>query len=125
MAWDKEAKNAYQRKWRQDNRAKLRATDPAQYKINRDKEIDIALRYLYGITLAERDAMLVAQDNRCAICRSEDPGNKHGWYVDHDHTTGTVRGILCHPCNHGLGGFKDNQDNLAAAILYLQKSEVV
>ncbi len=75
----------------------------------------------YGLTQDDYDALLVAQDGRCAICGRQDSGTvlheKLG--VDHNHATGIARGLLCQPCNAGLGGFKDNPAFLAAAISYL------
>lgn len=41
--------------------------------------------------------------------------------MDHDHATGIVRALLCHPCNIGLGGFKDNPAHLRLATTYLEK----
>jgi hypothetical protein len=41
--------------------------------------------------------------------------------IDHDHTTGEVRGLLCPTCNAGLGHFKDSPELLLKAALYLQK----
>lgn len=75
-------------------------------------------QYLYGITTDQYDALLAAQDNRCAICRVDTPGGK-GWHVDHDHTTGAVRGLLCGHCNLGLGHFDDDAERLRAAIAYI------
>jgi hypothetical protein len=40
--------------------------------------------------------------------------------VDHNHTTGKVRGLLCSSCNGALGLFKDNPEVVAAALLYLK-----
>lgn len=54
----------------------------------------------YGITSEEYDHMLDMQDGRCAICRRS-PRSKH-LAVDHDHTTGHVRGLLCDRCNRIL-----------------------
>jgi hypothetical protein len=83
-------------------------------------------RYLmttYGLTIEQYDAMFSEQGNRCAICRSDYPGKT--WSVDHDHTTGEVRGILCWHCNVGLGHFRDDVPNLMAAADYLLRSQGV
>lgn len=75
--------------------------------------------YLYGVTPEQYAALLEQQDNRCAICRTDTPGGKGGWHVDHDHDTKAVRGLLCHNCNLMLGHAQDNADTLRAALAYL------
>lgn len=70
----------------------------------------------YGITDQEFETMLTGQNNRCLICLSEFADKPH---VDHCHTTGRVRGILCYHCNVGLGHFKDDTQALQRAIEYL------
>lgn len=72
----------------------------------------------YGITLAEYTAMSVAQGGLCAICRSPCPTGRQ-LAVDHDHETGSVRGLLCANCNRGLGLFQDRANTLTAAAEYL------
>ncbi|WEU68282.1 endonuclease [Escherichia phage vB_Ec_Tarrare] len=85
-----------------------------------EKNKNMHLKKLYGITLDEYNAMLEAQGHCCAICKGTE-GMKLGrnMAVDHCHTTGKVRGILCSHCNRGLGFFKDNIESLKAAIKYL------
>jgi len=75
----------------------------------------------YGITAEQLEEMKIAQDNKCKICRTEliKP------HVDHDHETGTVRGVLCGNCNLGLGAFGDNPEFLQAAIDYLASSDII
>src|SRR6266498_358695 len=83
-----------------------------------------ALRlYNYGVTEDHYQATLKAQGNACAICGSTDwPGSRPGSpCVDHDHSTGEVRGLLCGQCNTGLGSFQDDQARLRAAIAYLDQ----
>jgi hypothetical protein len=75
--------------------------------------------YLYGITSEQYAALLEQQGDRCAICRTDTPGGKGGWHVDHDHAIGRVRGLLCHYCNLALGNFKDDPTRLRAALEYL------
>lgn len=83
------------------------------------------LREKYGIGEAEYDALLREQGGGCAICGAEPGGvGKYGvLHVDHDHKTGRVRGILCQPCNHGLGHFFDDPSRLAGAIEYLRTAD--
>lgn len=77
------------------------------------------LRRLYGLSIAQYEAIWVSQGLACAICQSTDPGRKGVFAVDHDHETGRVRGILCGNCNNGLGRFKDKYESLVRAAEYL------
>ena len=77
------------------------------------------LKNCYGMTIEKKDVMLAAQNNKCAICKDELVGKK--LHVDHCHTTGKIRAILCHHCNTGLGLFKDSAELLAKAAKYLKK----
>ena len=74
----------------------------------------------YGITLCERDDMLARQMFRCASCHSDKPGPTD-WHVDHDHSTGKVRGIICNDCNLALGLACDDPDILRKLTAYLEK----
>lgn len=78
----------------------------------------------YGLTFAEFGAMRQAQGDCCAICKSPNTGPRKGTgsetlMIDHDHKTGRVRGLLCEPCNLGLGAFRDDPQRLKGAIEYL------
>jgi hypothetical protein len=65
------------------------------------REQNLASRY--GISLADYEAMLAKQGERCALCADEMARP----VVDHCHQTGVVRGILCHPCNIKLPVVED------------------
>jgi len=79
--------------------------------------------YKYGITEAKRDAMVVEQDHKCAICLEPlSTTNPQLVAGDHCHSTKKVRGILCRPCNVSLGLMKEDTDRLHRAIQYLQKN---
>lgn len=86
------------------------------------------LRAKYNITQDDYDKMLSLQNGKCAICKCE-PNSWHGnneyghLFVDHNHMTGKIRGLLCQLCNSGLGQFKDSVANLKEAIKYLEKEE--
>lgn len=79
----------------------------------------------YGLTEADFDAMMVAQEGRCAICGSTETKakNKKRLTIDHCHKTGVVRGLVCHNCNVGLGTFGDDISVLRAAVAYLAKTQ--
>lgn len=106
----KEELRARQAAWKRDN--------PSACKLHRRK---YRLKIEYRLTLEEWDAMFACQGSVCAICGTSDPGTKAGWHTDHDHTTGAVRGILCHGCNATLGGAKDNPETLERAADYLRR----
>ena len=74
--------------------------------------------YNHGITLAEYNKMLETQGGVCAICGRPQEKEEH-LAVDHDHETGEVRGLLCDPCNVGLGCFQDNPARLHSAADYI------
>ena len=71
----------------------------------------------YGLSLEQFNEMLAIQAGCCAICR--DSFGEETPRVDHDHKTGMVRGLLCHPCNVAIGLFKESVPSLANAITYL------
>lgn len=74
------------------------------------------LRKKYGITLMQFQSMLDTQEGKCAICGEVKPLS-----VDHDHSSGLVRELLCKDCNTGLGHYADDQNRLTKAIAYLAK----
>jgi len=74
------------------------------------------LKRAFGLSPAELAQLIEAQDGRCAICRSRPPQ-----HIDHDHRKGDVRGVLCGPCNMGLGQFRDDPSLLHAAARYLHR----
>lgn len=82
------------------------------------------LRSVYGMTPKDYEDMLEMQNNKCAVCGSERTAKKR-LVVDHDHTTGKVRKLLCDTCNRALGLFKDNPDVLQKASEYLQQFAVM
>jgi Recombination endonuclease VII len=89
---------------------------------NRDQFLRTSRRYMlssrYGLSVEEFDELFSAQKNACAICKKKIGTRLH---VDHCHKTGRVRGLLCVPCNRGLGMFRDNPVRLRNASRYLER----
>lgn len=82
------------------------------------------LMKVYGLTIEQYKSMLEEQDYKCAICGNTADGmgaKLRNLCVDHCHTTGKIRGLLCTKCNSGLGHFRDNQEYLSNAITYLKE----
>lgn len=79
-------------------------------------------REVYGITTAEYEALRAAQGGRCAICGaiSTGCGAAAELFVDHDHATGAIRGLLCHGCNSALGLMGDDAARLRNAAAYIE-----
>jgi len=97
----------YHKKWRHSNYDKIT-----------QKKKDNHLKYYYGLSLADRDAMLAAQNNVCFICGTTNTSDRE-FCIDHDHKTNQIRKLLCGSCNKGLGSFMDNSNNLRKAADYI------
>jgi len=94
------------------------------YCLNKDKYRDRTMFRKYGITLEQFDALREKQNYCCALCNARESENKQGLVVDHCHTSGDVRELLCTTCNVGLGMFKDNPKLLLKAVDYIRKHNV-
>ena len=104
----------YMKEWHR----KARAANP-EYYLNQD------LQRKYGVTLEWYRTTLAKQNDVCAICEQPETtkirGKAIAMAVDHCHTTGKARGLLCTQCNRALGLFRDSPVNLQAAIGYLER----
>lgn len=89
-----------------------------EYRPNPADQRVVKLRYRYGIEPEQYDALTAAQSGGCAVCGARPKGGEH-LHVDHDHESGSVRGLLCPSCNKGLGHFQDDAERMRAAIRYL------
>jgi len=70
---------------------------------SKEKRKFYSMKSRYGLTEEEYNQMILQQDNKCAVCTQPFTTTPH---VDHCHTTGRVRGLLCSPCNTGLGVYE-------------------
>lgn len=97
-----------------------RCVDKKWYITNRERVSRNWYKYKYGVSKDVLPELLAKQSGRCAICGTDRPGGPHEiWQLDHDHGTNEIRGLLCMPCNVGLGSFKDDTIILSNAIKYL------
>jgi hypothetical protein len=130
---DKEERKAYMKeyhvKWYEKNKEK-RQKQIAEYEKTKPKEWRQAigrksnLKLRYNITPQEYETKLASQDYCCAICGKDAfdnirRGKIEPLCIDHCHTTGNLRDLLCFQCNSALGHFKDNIETLQKAVQYL------
>lgn len=122
---------AGKKKWREENREKALARERKVYANRREKVLVYKKKchaenpeknwarqrlYKYGLTPEKYQQMLQTQGFACCLCK-----NPRKLCVDHCHTKGTVRGLLCRKCNTGLGCFQDSSKLLQDVIDYLTK----
>jgi hypothetical protein len=94
-----------------------------------EKRRDYHLRSKFGITQAEYDLMFFRQGGCCAICGEQriDVDHRTGkaWplFVDHNHTTGEVRELLCHRCNLLVGYVEADREHVKQVLKYLKKHD--
>lgn len=112
----------YGREYRATNKEKLKAKEAARNSDpNRERQFrDSSYKRLYGITLNDYEIMFRRQDGACAICKKHNLDGK-ALAVDHNHATGTVRGLLCRKCNITLGFINDDIRTITAMFDYLEK----
>lgn len=79
----------------------------------------------YGMSIADVENLLHKQGGGCAICETQitfSPGFSKSAHVDHCHTTGQVRGILCGNCNTALGKLGDSHASIRRVLNYLEQT---
>jgi hypothetical protein len=110
-------------RWRDANYDRYMATQRAYKRANKARlqkqHRDRHLRKNYGIVSEEFDLLVLAQLNLCAICLRYFGKQLH---VDHDHTTGRIRGLLCGKCNKAIGLLDDRPQRADAAAKYLRRA---
>jgi len=126
---NRESGTASKAAWRKRNSERTRATNRRYYWNDREAYRLGRIRRQYGLSAEQYADLLTLQENRCAICRSPEPGPS-SWHVDHDHgccetkkrSCGKcIRGLLCNNCNLGLGHFKHDAGRLVGAAEYVKR----
>lgn len=124
--WCRKCRNRYRRRlWAEQPECRLRMinrtnafrrTERGQQSRRRS-----AWKKRYGLSEEEYCELRDAQNNCCAIC-GEKAAGEWDLCVDHHHGTKVVRGLLCKPCNTGLGMAKDSVSILLAMVRYLERT---
>lgn len=82
------------------------------------------MAYEYEVKFTPQDVINLRIDRGglCDICGTDETRKSKAHAVDHDHSTGYIRGLLCVNCNMGLGYFKDSPGLLIQAANYIEDS---
>lgn len=110
-------------KYREKNKKLIKRKKREYHKENPHIKRRSYLKLEYGLTLEDYDKLLKSQNGLCKICNADNPNceqHKH-LYIDHCHSTGKVRGLLCGRCNSAIGHMKDNIEYFEKAIEYLKE----
>ncbi len=103
--------------------ATRRKSDKVSNRSAQKSDEDAILKF--NISPKEYDELYIKQDGKCKICNITQKSRKdtrertNMLVIDHDHTTGQVRGLLCNACNRGIGLIGDTADALVKAVNYL------
>lgn len=123
-------RKAYKARYYQKNKTRILKRNHEYYLNNTEKveaqKFKYYLRYKFGIEPEHYSQMLEKQGHKCAICGyipPEEASSVEKLYVDHNHATGKVRGLICMNCNSALGHFRDNLTILENAVKYLENYE--
>lgn len=135
---NKDYKNAHQRKYYAKNKDRLlkkqkeyniknkdhiREQGKKYYLRNKEHHKKVMkenhLKSAFGIDIQEYNKLFDEQNGCCAICGRHQSELSQTLYVDHNHETNKIRGLLCINCNALLGHAKDNSNVLEKAMHYL------
>jgi hypothetical protein len=77
-------------------------------------------RRLYGMEEGDYEKLLEKQKGRCAICGTDTPTGRGKFHIDHCHSSGVVRGLLCSRCNQAIGLLQEDEHILTRALEYVR-----
>ncbi len=117
MAYKNEQlRKEYHKKWRQkpENKLKKKIADKEYNKIYWPKIKSKVIAKKHGISVEKYEEIVLKAEGKCAICKQEAK-----LYLDHNHLTGKIRGMLCLGCNTAIGNLRDSVEIVEAAKQYL------
>lgn len=113
---------AQKSKWVSENKDKVKEHSKRVSTQSRRKHV---VKLYYGLSWEEYENLYLTSQGACSICSKPlsllKEEHKETAHVDHCHTTGKIRGILCRSCNRGIGYLNDSPERLHKAAEYLTK----
>ncbi len=108
------------KEWKQKNPTKVRQIAKNYLANNQQKFREYRLRRTFGLTIQQYDEMYLCQSGCCAVCKKHQSELNRVLCVDHDHSTGKIRKLLCHECNKALGLLYENIRTIESLAKYLR-----
>lgn len=121
-----EYQKEYYKEYRKKNAEKLADQNKKWREANKEQDalvmLKARLKRKYNLSIEEYETLIESQNNSCKVCGTHARNNIKGkLYIDHCHTTGKVRGLLCMKCNSALGLLNDDKELLQNLLDYLDK----
>lgn len=110
---------SYANKWNSENRHKRNTASKEWAKKNPRKRNENWFKWRYKIDLSQYENMVIQQNNQCFICKIETK-----LFVDHNHSNGQIRALLCRHCNTALGFAKEDIQILSNMIYYIKQFNI-
>lgn len=142
MAWkdktkDKAYRKAYSKKYYQEHKQQLKKCASEHYYKNKGKKKRYAKKYReehkeedfewrikrnFGLSKDDWNILFSKQSGCCAICGKHQKDLRRKLGIDHNHSTGQIRGLLCNPCNAAIGSLRADSgiELLQKAIEYIK-----
>lgn len=124
-ARQRETKRLYYEKNKTRERRRAKEWREANKEMSAASARKSGIKARYGLSMADLEDMHTACGGVCGICGEAislgGPRGNAKAYVDHNHNTGSIRGLLCMCCNTALGKFRESREILGNAIAYLEK----
>jgi len=119
-----EYQKEYNKEYRKKNVEKLNANNKKWREENKEQDalamLKARLKRKYNLSIEEYETLIESQNNSCKVCGTHAKNNLKGkLYIDHCHTTGKVRGLLCMKCNSALGLLNDDKELIQNLLDYL------
>ncbi len=92
-----------------------------KYQLKKEQVLNYNLKRKFGITLEEYNVKLKKQGDKCMICKISTKENGKRLAVDHNHTSGSVRDLLCANCNAAIGFLQENVQIAKNALKYITR----
>lgn len=102
---------------------KYRKNYPNTSRYSKDRLKSYQVKAAFGITYEEWVKLMESRGWACEICGRETESSGRTLAIDHDHSTGDIRGVLCQRCNCAIGLLSENDETLRSAIDYLNRSK--